>query len=272
MTSPVTYTNPELVQDTRLGCTVQLPLGFGPVPPSRKKIFYFDIDNCLYQRSTKIHDLMQLKIHDYFKTHLELDDKDAHALHMNYYQTYGLALEGLVRNHKVDALKYNEQVDDSLDLKSVLSYNQELRNMLIRIKKTHQFDCFWLLTNAYKNHALRVVSFLGIGDLFDGLTYCDYSESPIVCKPMKLYFDKCLSITGVDNNDLDLVYFVDDSEINVKAALKLGWGRVFHFIEIDADYERILQSDDFGEYYSQDNSDGRKITILRNILELESAL
>ena len=116
---------------------------------------------------------------------------------MNYYKTYGLAIEGLVRNHRVDALDYNSKVDDALDLHSVLRYDSDLRKTLIAIKESSKFDYFWLVTNAYKNHALRVISFLGIGDLFDGLTYCDYSKDPIICKPMPEYFTTALNLLNL---------------------------------------------------------------------------
>lgn len=265
-----TYKNPE-IDNPLPGTQVLLPLGFGPIPDKNKRIFFFDIDNCLYNKSTKIHDMMQVKIHDYFKSNLNLNDQDAHELHMNYYKTYGLALEGLVRNHKVDALKYNEQVDDSLDLKAVLHYNQQLRDMLSRIRQSGKFDYFWLLTNAYKNHALRVISFLGIGDLFDGLTYCDYSTSPIICKPMTPFFDRCLEITNVDKDQVSNLYFVDDSEINVKAAKKLGWGHVFHYVETDSDYEKLIKSNDFEELYTTGN-DPSKIKLIRNILDIETSI
>jgi len=59
------------------------------------------LDNCLYPKSMKIHDMMVVKIHQYFKTHLALSDEEAHQLHNEYYQSYGLALEGLVRHHKI---------------------------------------------------------------------------------------------------------------------------------------------------------------------------
>ena len=65
---------------------------------------------------------------------MSLNDEDAHNLHMNYYKTYGLAIEGLVRNHQVDALDYNSKVDDALDLHSVLRYDSDLRKTLIAIK------------------------------------------------------------------------------------------------------------------------------------------
>lgn len=275
---PFVYKNPELKENEYPGCVVDLPFGFGPIPQKarNKKIFFFDIDNCLYNRSTKIHDMMQVKIHQYFKDNLLLNDEDAHNLHQNYYKTYGLALEGLVRNHEVDALEYNSQVDDSLDLKSVLSYNENLRKQLEEIKKTHDFDYFWLITNAYKNHALRVISFLGIGDLFDGLTFCDYAEYPIICKPMDKYFYKCFDVTQVDYRDqhaLSYQYFVDDSEINVKAAHDLQVGNVIHFIELDEDYENIKSKPDFADYYgSGNNTDPSKIRIIRDILDLNKVL
>lgn len=265
----ITYENPELKNLEKPGTTVTLKYGHGPLPEElrNKKIFFFDIDNCLYKRSTRIHDMMQVKIHQYFKDNLNLNDEEAHKLHINYYKTYGLALEGLVRNHRVDALEYNSQVDDSLDLKSVLSYNEPLREMIIRIKESHDYDVLWLITNAYKNHALRVVSFLGLGDLFDGLTFCDYSKCPIVCKPMKEFFHACLDTVQVDKEDpaaLSQLSFVDDSEINVKAAFDLGFGHVYHYVELEKEHELLRQKEDYAKYY-----EGlRRIIILHDILEL----
>lgn len=273
----VVYTNPE-ISDSHPGSTVSLQYGYGPVPAhlANKKIFLFDIDNCLYNRSTKIHDLMQVKIHQFFKDRLLLNDQDAHNLHMNYYKTYGLAIEGLVRNHQVDALEYNSQVDDALDLSSVLRYDPKLRELLIRIKQSGQFDMFWLVTNAYRNHAVRVVSLLGLGDLFDGLTFCDYGQFPIVCKPMDEFYFRCLQTINVDKDDaaaVSRIHFVDDSEINVKAAHRLGFGRVFHYVEIDQEYEALREKLDFAEFYGAgDNSDKLKIAIIRCILDLEGAL
>ncbi|KAJ9101417.1 hypothetical protein QFC19_005190 [Naganishia cerealis] len=279
---PITYANPELAGSEKPGTSIHLPYGFGPIPPADSskpnKVFYFDIDNCLYQRSTRIHDMMQDKIHQYFKDSLQLDDEEAHKLHINYYREYGLALEGLVRNHQVDALEYNAQVDDALDLKSVLHYNQQLRDMLIRIKETHKFDYFWLVTNAYKNHALRVISFLGLGDLFDGLTFCDYSKFPIICKPMNEYFFHFLDLTHTSTNFrtpgvLKQQYVVDDSEINVKAAHRLGFGNVIHYVELEEEYKKLKQKVDFEEFYgSGDNADLSKIRIVRDILDLESVI
>jgi pyrimidine and pyridine-specific 5'-nucleotidase len=49
----------------------------------------------------KIHDMMVVKIQQYFTKHLKITDEEAHSLHQEYYKSYGLALEGLIRHHKI---------------------------------------------------------------------------------------------------------------------------------------------------------------------------
>lgn len=48
----------------------------------------------------------------------------------------------------------------------------------------------WLFTNAYITHGQRVVKLLGIDDLFDGITYCDYGQESLVCKPKIEMYEK----------------------------------------------------------------------------------
>ncbi|CAN6629618.1 suppressor of disruption of TFIIS [Trichomonascus vanleenenianus] len=191
-------------------------------------VFFFDIDNCLYRKSTKIHDLMQVSIHNYFVNHLELDDEQANELHKRYYTEFGLAIEGLVRFHEIDALEYNRDVDDALPLQDILKPDPELRSMLLSIDRT-KVKKLWLFTNAYVNHGLRVVKLLGIEDLFDGITFCDYAEYPLVCKPKKEMYDKAMKHAGV--TDPKKCLYVDDSYINIVAAEKLGWKEAIHFVE-----------------------------------------
>ncbi|RKP32764.1 pyrimidine 5-nucleotidase [Metschnikowia bicuspidata] len=260
------------------GLVPDLKYGFGPIPEGvpNHRIFLFDIDNCLYERATQIHDMIEVNIHKYFKNMLDLDDECAQRLQVDYFQTYGLALEGLVRMHQVDAMDYNLKVDDALDLESVLSYNPRLREMLIRVKLLGRFDLFWLATNAYKNHAFRVISILGVADLFDGLTFCDYAQYPIVCKPMPEFFFCLLLALRIDKDDkgaLSHLYFVDDSGLNVKAAHDLGFGHVFHYVEMQNEYENLLLLPDFRKYYDNgENREGRKIKVIRQILDLEKIL
>ena len=65
------------------------------------EVLFVDLDNTLYPKSYKIHDMMSVKISEYFKNQFSLTHEEARNLHMKYYEQYGLALEGLVRHHKI---------------------------------------------------------------------------------------------------------------------------------------------------------------------------
>jgi pyrimidine and pyridine-specific 5'-nucleotidase len=56
----------------------------------------------------------------------------------------------------------------------------------------------WLFTNAYITHGKRVVKLLGIEDLFEGITYCDYGAERFLCKPHPDMFAKAMKEAGVN--------------------------------------------------------------------------
>ena len=135
-------------------------------------------------------------IDNYFSKHLEIPWDEAVRLHKEYFTNYGLAIEGLVRHHQIDPMDYNAKVDDALPLEEVIKPNPELRKLLEDIDKSKVK--LWLFTNAYKTHGQRVVKLLGIEDLFEGLTYCNYADVPFVCKPQPNMYKKAMSEAGVE--------------------------------------------------------------------------
>ena len=163
-------------------------------------------------------------------THLPLSREDANQLHARYYEDYGLALEGLVRHHKIDPMEYNSKVDDALPLENVITKDPQLRRLLLNIDRTKVR--LWLFTNAYLNHGRRVVRLLGVEDLFEGMTYCDYAAQKFVCKPSPGMFDIAQRQAGVSSRQQ--CFFVDDSALNCKAAKSLGWTTA-HLVEPSAD-------------------------------------
>ncbi|GAB1318824.1 Putative suppressor of disruption of TFIIS [Madurella fahalii] len=192
----------------------------------QKQVFFFDIDNCLYPKSAKVHDLMADLIDKYFATHLSLPWEDAVRLHKEYYQNYGLAIEGLVRHHQIDPLDYNAKVDDALPLDGIIKPRPELKRLLADIDKSKVR--LWLLTNAYINHAKRVVKLLEVEEFFEGITYCDYGSTPLVCKPHPDMYRKAMRDAGVEKSEY--CFFVDDSYMNCQKAQELGW-TVAHLVE-----------------------------------------
>ena len=138
---------------------------------------------------------MQDLIDEYFITHLSISRDDAIMLHKKYYKEYGLAIEGLVRFHKVDPLEYNKEVDDALPLDGIIVPDPQLRRLLEDIDSSQVR--LWLFTNAHITHAKRVIKLLDVEDLFEGITYCDYAQKTLVCKPHKEMFDKAEAEAGV---------------------------------------------------------------------------
>ncbi|KAK7704958.1 putative suppressor of disruption of TFIIS [Diaporthe eres] len=204
----------------------QEPVENGVTTP--KQVFFFDIDNCLYPKSAKVHDRMADLIDNYFQKHLNLPKEEAVRLHQEYYTNYGLAIEGLVRHHQIDPLEYNAKVDDALPLDGVIKPRPELKKLLEDIDRSKVK--LWLFTNAYINHAHRVIRLLGIEDMFEGVTYCDYSKVPFVCKPQKDAYVKAMKEAGVEK--WEDCFFVDDNYGNCVKAQEFGWNTA-HLVEDD---------------------------------------
>ena len=125
-------------------------------------------------------------------------------LHQKYYKEYGLAIEGLVRHHKVDPLEYNRKVDDALPLDDIITPDPALRTLLEDMDRTKVK--LWLFTNAHITHGKRVVKLLAVDDLFEGITYCDYAQKTMICKPHAEMYEKAEAEAGVETREQ--CYFV----------------------------------------------------------------
>ncbi|KAL8994463.1 MAG: hypothetical protein Q9169_005572 [Polycauliona sp. 2 TL-2023] len=193
---------------------------------SNRPVLFFDIDNCLYPKSNNVQDLMVELINDYFARSLSLSAEDAKMLHRSYFKDYGLAVTGLALHHKINPLEFNREVDDALPLDNIIRPNPRLRQLLADIDKTKVK--LWLFTNAYVTHGLRVVRLLGIEDMFEGITYCDYAQIPIRCKPHADMYTKAEKEAGA--SAVNGCFFVDDSYQNCHHAQKRGWTAT-HLVE-----------------------------------------
>jgi pyrimidine and pyridine-specific 5'-nucleotidase len=170
---------------------------------------------------------MALLINKYFTTHLNITTEEATTLHQQYYKDYGLAIEGLSRFHRISPLDFNREVDDALPLDDLLKPDPEIRRMLESFDKDKVK--LWLFTNAHITHGNRVVRLLEIADLFEGITYCDYRQNPLVPKPDPKMFTKAEIEAGC--SDATRIYYVDDSGLNCRAAFKRGWINSVHLVE-----------------------------------------
>ncbi|RKO88012.1 HAD-like domain-containing protein, partial [Blyttiomyces helicus] len=176
-----------------------------------------DIDNCLYPPSSGIMADMGARIHAYFKS-MGLDDDEAETLHKHYYAEYGLAIRGLVMHHDVDPLDFDLKVDRAIPLESLLTPDPDLHELIRSMKPSVKI---WALTNAGVHHAERVLRILGVRDLFQGITSCDYSTPDFPCKPESRFYEQALTEAGA--SPTTRCYFADDSPANIDGAQKMGW-------------------------------------------------
>ncbi|KAL2397905.1 Suppressor of disruption of TFIIS [Exophiala dermatitidis] len=211
----------------RLTCSFSSMGSVESLSPDKRAFFFFDIDNCLYAKSRNVHDYMERLINEYFVKHLDLSAEDAERLSQQYHKDYGLAIEGLVRHHKIDAMDFNRKVDDALPLDELLSPDPEIRQILETFDKSKVK--MWLLTNAHITHGRRVVKLLEIEDLFEGITYCDYSAERLVPKPHPEMYAKAEREAGATQDTA--IYYVDDAYSNCQAAYARGWANTVHLVE-----------------------------------------
>ncbi|KAG2141787.1 pyrimidine 5-nucleotidase [Suillus bovinus] len=192
-----------------------------------RSIVWFDIDNTLYSASAKISQAMAQRIHAYF-VDLGLDEDEASELHHAYYTQYGLALRGLMRHHDIDPMDFDQKCDGTLPLDDLIKPDPRLRKLFQDLDRTKVR--VWALTNAYKNHAQRVLKILNLEDQIEGLVYCDYQQIGFTCKPEPDYYHNAMKEANV--SDPSKCYFIDDSQRNVTSAKELGWGHCVHFCEV----------------------------------------
>ncbi|GAA5847640.1 hypothetical protein JCM5353_004169 [Sporobolomyces roseus] len=234
------------------------PLGSPAAADGRKTVF-FDIDNCLYSKDAGISELMKDKIRGYFER-LGLGQDEAAELHHRYYTEYGLAIRGLVRHHKVDPLDYDKHCDAALPLETVLKPNPQLQQLLKDVDRRKVR--VWALTNAYVNHAVRVLSLLGLSEYFEGVVSCDYGAGEFSCKPEAEFFNQSLLAVTQPPPSPDSLYFVDDSALNVKGANSLGWGHCVLFDEMGDEAEKL------GGLEQVKKGDGAKVSVVNDMQDL----
>ena len=127
---------------------------------SKIKFWLFDLDNTLYDGATKVFDQVDKKMTKFISEKLNVNFEEAKKIQKSYFQEYNTTLNGMIKNHKIDADEFLEFVHD-VDL-SFLDKNKFLEE---EIKKLNGKKI--IFTNGSKAHALNVTKRIGIDRLFD---------------------------------------------------------------------------------------------------------
>jgi len=201
-----------------------------------KKIKYwlFDLDNTLYSGDTKVFDQVDKKMSFFISKKLNVSLEEAKVIQKSYFHEYNTTLNGMIKNHNIDAKEFLEFVHD-VDLnflKEDLDLHNELNNLVG--KK-------YIFTNGSKAHAKNVTQRIGIENLFDGVF--DIVDSDFIPKPSIEPYKKIIQKYGIDP---EYCIFIEDIARNLKPAYDLGMKTVW--IKNDEPWAAKFSNEDFINY------------------------
>jgi len=132
--------------------------------PKRRPVWLFDLDNTLHDASHAAFEPISIAMTRYIAEHLELADVDAAALRQRYWERYGATLLGLVRHHAINAAHFLDHTHRLPELEDRLRSSAHDRAALRRLRGRK-----FVLTNAPRAYALRVLDALGLAARFDAV-------------------------------------------------------------------------------------------------------
>lgn len=134
----------------------------------RQRVWLFDLDDTLHDASHASMPGINRGMTDYVAKYLELSLEDASALRAQYWRRYGATLLGLIRHHGVKASHFLEETHQLPGLEAQLRMSAHDRAVLKRLPGRK-----YILTNAPRAYALRVLNALKLIDFFDGVITID---------------------------------------------------------------------------------------------------
>ena len=160
--------------------------------------------------------------------------EEAKKIQKSYFEEYNTTLNGMIKNHEIDADEFLNFVHD-IDV-DFLKKDLDLAKQLERLdgKKI-------IFTNGSRAHALNVTKRIGIDQLFDGIF--DIKDCEFIPKPSKEPYKKL-----VENYKIEPQYciFFEDIARNLKPAFEMGMKTVW--IKNDEPWAAKFSDSDFINY------------------------
>ena len=201
---------------------------------SKIKFWLFDLDNTLYSGDTKVFDQVDKKMSKFISEKLKVSLEEAKKIQKNYFHEYNTTLNGMIKNHDIDANEFLEFVHD-VDLE-FLKKDEPLKKEIEKLKGKKI-----IFTNGSKAHASNVTSRIGIEQLFDGVF--DIVDSDFYPKPSLEPYKKI-----IENYKIVPEYciFFEDIARNLKPAYELGMKTVW--IENNEPWAAKYSDEEFVNY------------------------
>lgn len=171
----------------------------------------FDLDNTLYTEKCGIFDVIDQRMNEWLISRLLVPEAEVDEFRNKYFVKYGTTLRGLMLHHEVDPRDFLHYVHD-VPVHEFLSADMELREVLAGLKPRKV-----VFTNSDLRHANRILTALGIQDLFEKIF--DIEEMRFIPKPNPEPYQLVLQYLGADAGRCLLI---DDMERNLAPARELG--------------------------------------------------
>ncbi|MDE1952372.1 MAG: pyrimidine 5'-nucleotidase [Betaproteobacteria bacterium] len=124
----------------------------------------FDMDNTLHDASWRVFPRMNVEMTAYIQRHLGVDPAEANRMRSHFWRRYGATLLGLMHEHGVKAAHFLVETHRFPELPRMLRADPSQRAAIARLPGRK-----WVLTNAPRDYALRVLRQLKLLKLFEGV-------------------------------------------------------------------------------------------------------
>ena len=186
----------------------------------------------------------------YISDKLKVSIDKAKKIQKNYFHEHNTTLNGMIKNHKIDANEFLEFVHD-IDI-DFLKKDLELGNELKKLEGKK-----FIFTNGSKKHAINVTQRIGVDQYFDDIF--DIVDSNFVPKPIIEPYKQLVEKHKIDPN---LCVFVEDIARNLKPAYEMGMKTVW--IINDEPWAKKFSDSSFVNYKTNNLSEFlRKINLLK---------
>ena len=170
----------------------------------------FDLDNTLYRADNGIFAQIESRMTDYVERLMGLPRDEARVAQKALYRAHGTTLNGLMREHGVDAEDYLHFVHD-IDLGD-LAPETRLVSAIARLPGRR-----FVFTNGCRNHAARILDRIGMSGLFEQVW--DIRSMAFIPKPERPAYE---SVVAAGTVDASRAAMFDDIPRNLVAARALG--------------------------------------------------
>ena len=182
-----------------------------------ERVWIFDLDNTLHNATPHIFPHINRSMTAYLQEHLQLDEDEANALRVDYWQRYGATLTGLMKHHGTDPEHFLWNTHQFPELNKMVLREPRLRHMLKHLPGRKV-----VFSNAPVHYAQAVLKLLRIDDLFDDVFAIEHSRYRP--KPQMSGFQRLLRKHRLHAQQCVMV---EDSAENLQTAKRMGMKTVW---------------------------------------------